>query len=63
MNREKAQNQDRNAIAMQIAQELLDNEVLDENNFSYDLNALLDYTTGIILKHLEDYMLISGTIV
>lgn len=63
MNREKAQNQGRNAIAMQIAQELLDNEVLAENNFSYDSNALLEYTAGIILEHLKDYMLVSGTIV
>lgn len=63
MNREKAQNQGRNAIAMQIAQELLDKEVLDENNFSYNSNALLEYTAEIILKHLEDYMLVYGTLV
>lgn len=63
MNKEKAHNQSRNAIAMEIAQELLDKEVLDENNFSYNSNALLEYTAEIILKHLEDYLLIFGTIV
>lgn len=63
MNKEKAQNESRNTIAMEIAQELLDKEVLDENNFSYNSNALLEYTAEIILKHLEDYLLISGTIV
>ena len=32
---------DRDNIAMAIANELLDNEILDENNFSYDTDALL----------------------
>ena len=32
---------DRDSIAMEIANELLDNEILDENNFSHDTGALL----------------------
>ena len=53
---------DRDNIAMKIARELLDNDVLDENNFSYDTAAILEYVQNIILEHLKDYSLLSGTI-
>ena len=48
---------------MGIAQEMLNKEILDENNFSNDLNALLEYASEIILDYLKDYMLIIGTLV
>lgn len=53
---------DRENIAMAIANELLDNKILDENNFSYDTDALLQYVSGIILAHLKDYVILSGDI-
>lgn len=52
----------RNDIAKAIAADLLDNDVLDENNFSYDTAAILEYVQNIILEHLMDYSLLSGTI-
>ena len=52
----------RDNIAMEIAKELLDNDILDENNFSYDTAAILEYIRNIILEHLKDYSLLSGTI-
>ena len=52
----------RNDIAKAIAADLLDNDVLDENNFSYDTAAILEYVQNIILEHLKDFSLLSGTI-
>jgi len=52
----------RDNLAMEIARELLDNDILDENNFSYDTAAILEYVQNIILEHLKDYSLLSGTI-
>ena len=52
----------RDNIAMEIAIELLDNDILDEINFSYDTAAILEYVQNIILEHLKDYSLLSGTI-
>ncbi len=52
----------RDNIAMEIAKELLDNDILDEDNFSYDTAAILEYVRNIILEHLKDYSLLSGTI-
>ena len=52
----------RDNIAMEIAWELLDNNILDEDNFSYDTAAILEYVRNIILEHLKDYSLLSGTI-
>lgn len=49
-------------ITKAIAADLLDNDVLDENNFSYDTAAILEYVQNIILEHLKDYSLLSGTI-
>lgn len=51
----------RNDIALTIAKDLLDHEMLDENNFSYNTEELLQCTSNIILERLKDFMLISGT--
>ena len=52
----------RTDIARAIAEDLLNNDVLDEHNFSYDTAAILEYVQNIILEHLKDYSLLSGTI-
>lgn len=52
----------RTDIAKAIAEDLLNNDVLDENNFSYDTTAILEYVQNIILEHLKDYCLLSGTV-
>jgi len=49
----------RNDIAKAIAEDLLNNDVLDENNFSYDTVTILEYVQNIILEHLKDYSLFS----
>ena len=51
----------RTDIAKAIAADLLENDVLDENNFSYDTAAILEYVQDIILDHLKNYSLLSGT--
>lgn len=53
-------NKDRTDIALSIATELLDNDVLDLNNFGYDADSLLSFVQRIILSHLKDYLIISG---
>lgn len=55
-------NKDRKDIAYQIATELLDNDVLDLNNFGYDADSLLIFVQEIILSHLKDYLIISGAL-
>ena len=52
----------RNDITKAIAEDLLNNDALDEHNFSYDTAAILEYVQNIILEHLKDYSLLSGTI-
>lgn len=52
----------RTDIAKSIAKDLLNNDILDENNFSYDTAAILEYVQNIILEHIKDYFLLSGTI-
>ena len=52
----------RTDIAKAMAADLLDNDVLDKHNFSYDIAAILEYVQNIILEHLKDYSLLSGTI-
>lgn len=63
LEKKKAHKADRDMLVMKIAEELLDKELLDENNFSYDTEALLQCASGIILEHLKDYMLISGRMI
>ncbi|GFI29378.1 hypothetical protein IMSAGC013_00764 [Lachnospiraceae bacterium] len=52
----------RTDIAKAIAEDLLNNDVLDENNFSYDTAVILEYVQNIILEHLKDYSLLSGIV-
>lgn len=52
----------RTDIAMLIAEELLESDALDLNNFRYDIDSLLSFVQGIILYHLKDYLIISGTL-
>ena len=52
----------RNDIALEIANELLDNEKKKKNNFSHDTDMLLQCVSGIILAHLKDYTIVSGDI-
>ena len=52
----------RTDIAKAIAEDLLHNEVLDENNFSYDTDTILEYVENIILEHIKNYSLLSGTV-
>lgn len=53
---------DRSRIAMMIAQDLMDNDVLNEDNFSFDADELLEFTSKFILDGLKDYIIVSGTI-
>ncbi len=53
-------NKDRTDIAMLIAEELLESDTLDLNNFGYDVDSLLSFVQEIILNHLKDYLIISG---
>lgn len=52
----------RDNIARMIAGDLLDNDILDENNFSHDADALPKCVSDIILERLEDYLIISGNV-
>lgn len=54
-------NKNRTDIAYQIAADLLDNDAFDLNNFGYDVDSLLSFVQEIILNHLKDYLIISGT--
>lgn len=53
----------RTDIAYQIAIELLDNDALDLNNFRYDADSLLSLVQEVVLNHLKDYLIISGTLI
>ncbi len=53
-------NKDRTDIALAIAEDLLEQDALDLNNFSNDTNALLEFVQKIILNHLKDYLIVSG---
>lgn len=63
MNADRTAGRKRNEIVMKIAQQLLEEELLELGNFSYDTDAALQCVSKIILKHLEDYMLVTGTAV
>ncbi len=55
-------NKNRTDIALSIATELLEQDALDLNNFGYDTDSLLSFVQEIILNHLKDYLVISGTL-
>lgn len=52
----------REDIAKHIAEELLNDNVLDEQNFNYDTDAILRHVQDTVLSHLRDYSLLAGTI-
>lgn len=52
----------RQDIAKRIAEDLLNNNVLDENNFNYDTDAILQYVQDTVLNHLKDFALVQGNI-
>lgn len=47
-------------IAKRIAEELLNDNVLDEQNFNYDTDAILQHIQDTVLIHLRDYSLLAG---
>ncbi len=47
-------------IAKRIAEELLNDNVLDEQNFNYDTDAILQHVQDTVLSHLRDYSLLAG---
>jgi len=50
----------REDIAKRIAEELLNDNVLDEQNFNYDTDAILQHVQDTVLSHLRDYSLLAG---
>lgn len=52
----------RTDIAKAISKDLLYNDALDVNNFGDDTDAILDYVQKVILEHIKDYLIISGTL-
>ena len=55
-------NKDRTDIAMLIAEELLESDALDLNNFGRNTDSLLSFVQEIILNHLKDYLIVSRTL-
>lgn len=55
-------NKERTDIALSIATELLDNDVLDLNNFECDADSLLCFVQETILNHLKDYLIVAGAL-
>ena len=47
-------------IAKRIAEDLLNDNVLDEQNFNYDTDAILQHVQDTVLSHLRDYSLLAG---
>lgn len=52
----------REDIAKRIAEELLNDNVLDEQNFNYDTDAILKHVQDTVLSHIKDYSLLASTI-
>lgn len=52
----------REDIAKRIAEDLLNDNVLDEQNFNYDTDAILQHVQDTVLSHIKDYSLLAGTI-
>lgn len=52
----------RDDIVKEIAMELLNDGALDENNFSNDVDLLIEHVQSVILEYLKDYSLLSGTV-
>lgn len=52
----------RQDVAKRIAEDLLNNNVLDENNFNYDTDAILQHVQDTVLSHLKGFTLVQGNI-
>lgn len=52
----------RQDIAKRIAEELLNDNVLDEQNFNYDADAILQHVQDTVLSHLRDFTLVQGNL-
>lgn len=52
----------REDIAKHIAEDLLNDNVLDEQNFNYDTDAILQYVQDTVLSHLRDFTLVQGNL-
>lgn len=50
----------REDVAKRIAEDLLNDNVLDEQNFNYDTDAILQHVQDTVLSHLRDYSLLAG---
>jgi len=53
-------NKDRTDIALAIAEDLLEQDALDLNNFADDTDTILNFVQKTILNHLKDYLIVSG---
>lgn len=49
-------------IARNIAEDLLNNDVLDEHNFNYDTDTILDYVQNVVIDRLKDFLIIQGNL-
>lgn len=49
-------------IATRIAETMLYDGMLDENNYNYDTEALLEDVKNVILEQLKNHIMIIGTI-
>ena len=54
---------DKRKIAEKIALELLDNDILDINNFGNETLKVLEVVQGIIIENLSDFLIISGQVI
>ncbi len=52
----------REDIAKRIAEDLLNDNVLDEQNFNYDTDTILQHVQDTVLNHLRDFTLIQGNV-
>lgn len=53
----------KNDIAAAIAEELLNDDVLDVNNFNGDMPALLNCVRETVMKNLRDFIIVSGRLI
>ncbi len=51
---------DRTDVAFSIAEDLLEQDALNLDNFADDADALLNFVQEIVLEHLKDYLIVSG---
>lgn len=49
-------------LITKIAKDMLDKGMLNEQNYNFDADALLNDVKNTIMMHLENYTIISGSI-